>query len=191
MVQTKPTFEDFHIALLYPQRRDELGMRIDGAEALRLVGDEDAARAFYDRWTPTKPRRKPKPAKINARELPTMSELGSRRVRFGSLLMIVPITAIAGAVALFAGTAVYETWINPPQPGESNLAVVEAVFQWLSGDGEALNRIYEKVEYIDCADVVARDAAPLYEADRGYEQRMDPNDDGIACDPEQGELTAG
>lgn len=189
--QPKPTFEDFRVALLYPQRRDALGLTLSDTDAIELINDDAAAADFYDRWTPTRPKKR-KPTKAEkVRGLTTMTELGSRKTRFGSLLMIVPVIAITMAVVMFISAAVYAVWINPPQPGTGNLELVQAVFQWLSGDGEALNRIYEKVEYVDCADVVARDAAPLYEADRGYEERLDPNGDGIACDAETGELDAG
>lgn len=184
----KPSFDQFRLALMYGDQRDALGMKISSAKLAELVSDESKARAFYESWNPGAPiDRRTVAVKAAAAENPDMKSMRSRSAKVFSVLMVIPIVAITALVLVVAGTAVYRTWIDPPQPGEPQANILDDVFKILAGDGVALNTLYEDVVYADCQAVVDAGAAPLYEADKGYEERLDPNNDGIACDPESGE----
>lgn len=111
---TKPTFDQFHLALLYEAEREKLGIQLDTVGAFQLLRDEVALMSYYSSWEPTYSKLK----KQRKRLPPGPHEL---KRNIGGWLMLVFFTALTVYVLGVAAQALMQVFIMGVEPGTISL----------------------------------------------------------------------
>lgn len=111
---SKPTFEQFHLALLYEAERQKMGIPLDTIGAFQLLRDEVALLNYYSAWAPiySKPKKQRK-------RLPPGPHAEKRNV--GGWIMLVIFTALTVYVIGVAAQALMKIFIMGVRPGEISL----------------------------------------------------------------------
>lgn len=198
----KPTFDEFRIALMYRQRRDELGMTLTDDQARQLMEDEGRARAFYDTWQPAPPVKPPpqravRPGFAGVTEpdapLPIRILRAVGQGAVAAVVLLVSAVIIAGAIVGMnapkpeiaaapatpsAEAPVAAAPVAPPPPAP------EPVVAPPPPPPEPAAPVAPPApNWQRCADVKAAGAAPIYRGDPGWKEQFDGNDnDGIGCE---------
>jgi hypothetical protein len=118
---TKPTFDQFHLALLYEAEREKLGIQLDTIGAFQLLRDEVALMSFYSNWEPTydKVRRQRKRLPPGPHEL---------KRNIGGWVMLVVFTAVTVYVLGVAVQALMQYFIVGGEPGQ--ISIPELLTFW-------------------------------------------------------------
>jgi hypothetical protein len=110
----KPAFDEFHLALLYPAQRAQLGIALDGDTARDLAGDRIRALAYYSTWVPDFTKQKEKRKRIDG------PKTGWRTI-FGWVMLLVLIGTIA-----FIGYSAVQGFTH--SNGEGNTSFIDGAW---------------------------------------------------------------
>lgn len=108
---TKPTFDQFHLALLYEAERAKLGIQLDTVGAFQLLRDEVALMSYYSSWEPNYGK-----LRKQRRRLPPGPHELKRNI--GGWAMLVVFTALTVYVLGVAGQALMQVFIMGTEPGQ-------------------------------------------------------------------------
>ena len=107
---SKPSFDQFHLALLHESERQRFGIPLDTVGAFQILRDETSARKYYQAWTPTFGPRPIGRGRPNTAQQKQRTALG--------WVMLVVVVLISIAIVVVAGSALYSLVTNGAKPGQ-------------------------------------------------------------------------